>query len=78
MSRQRKERKSDPAMLAARMDKAHAEGKPLELEYDEVTGVIDCALERGDENTTKGVSAVQKLIAKINATPALPPAKPAT
>lgn len=75
--RERKRSQSDPKMLAARMDRAHAEGKPLELDYDEVTGVIDCALERGQENTEKGVSALQKLIAKINATPALP-AKPAT
>lgn len=75
MSMERKRSQSDPAMLAARLERAKAEGKPVELDYDEVTGVIDCSLERGQASTEKDVGALRKLIAKINATPALP--KPA-
>lgn len=75
MSRERKRSQSDPTMLAARLERAKAEGKPVDLDYDEVTGVIDCALERGQKSTEKDVGALRRLTAKINATPTLP--KPA-
>lgn len=65
--RKRTPRDSSPKMLAIRMEQAHADGREMDLDYDEVTGVIDCALERQRAKQDEGISAVRALIDRLNA-----------
>jgi hypothetical protein len=68
--RKREKKVSDPKMLAARMDKAHAEGAVMDLDYEEVTGVIDVALERSNARTDAAISTVRGMIAGLRPRPA--------
>lgn len=71
MSERKREKKvSDPKMLAARMDKAHDEGVCMDLDYEEVTGVIDVALERSRARTDEAISTARHLIASLKPRPA--------
>lgn len=58
--------RTSPKMLAARMERAKAEGKPMDLDYDEVTGVIDVALEKSREITDAGIAKAREAIQKLD------------
>lgn len=66
--RKRDPKRSTPRMLAVRMDEAKAEGRPMAMEYDEVTGVINVALARARANTDAAIDKVNDVIARLNAT----------
>lgn len=63
--RKRTAKDSSPRMLRVRMEEAHANGVPMDLDYDEVTGVIDTALERAREGRDASVEKVRELVRKL-------------
>lgn len=73
--RKRDPKQSTPGMLRVRMRAAHEQGKKMDIDPDEVTGVIDVANQIAAEATQKGTQAVKDLIAKLNSS--VPPPKPA-
>lgn len=76
--RPRRERKvSDPKILRARIEAAHAAGHPVEIAADEVTGVIDVASEIARERVDTATQSVRRFIDKIRTPPGgnlVPPA----
>lgn len=58
---------SSPHMIAVRMDQARADNKPMDIDEDEVTGVIDVALERARAVTDAGIATVREAIRKLDA-----------
>lgn len=64
--RKRAPKQSNPQMLAVRMDKAKAEHRPMDMEYDEVTGVIDVALERAKAAREAGIQSVREFTRSLN------------
>lgn len=65
-TRKRDPKRSNPQMLAIRMDAAKAEHKPMDMEYDEVTGVIDVALERARAVREAGIRSVREFADTLN------------
>lgn len=65
-NRKRERKTSDPVLLAARMERAHAEGVPMDLDYDEVTGVIDVALQRARAGREASIEKVRELVRKLD------------
>lgn len=53
--------------ITQRMEKAHAEGKPMDLDYEEVTGVIDVALQRSRDCVKAGEERIKGAIARLDA-----------
>lgn len=74
MTRKREKKDSDPSELARRMEKAHAEGKPLELDYDECTGVLDVALGKMRSTTDASIRQAREAIAQLAPPPPKVPA----
>lgn len=68
--RPRRERKvSDPKMLRARLEADHAAGRPMDIDDDEVTGVIDVATEIARERVDHATSSVREMIHRKFRTP---------
>jgi len=56
-----KKRSSRPSQeVADRVIEAHAQGAPLDLEYDEVTGLLDVVLARAKQVTDDSVRKVHE------------------
>lgn len=70
-------KQSTPRMLAARMQRAHEDKVPMDLDYEEVTGVIDVALEKSRAITNAGVEKVRELCRKLDSSMPPPKADPA-
>jgi hypothetical protein len=69
MARDRERKSSDPKMLAAKLEKAKAEGTPIDLVYEDVTGVLDVTLQRAQACADEGVAQVRKLVKKMDSIP---------
>lgn len=69
-------KQSTPGMLRARMREAHAAGKPMDLDYEEVTGVIEVVNAIGKETVEKGRAAVDALIRRLDSDMPPPKAEP--
>lgn len=64
--RQKRTSPSTPQLLKARIEKAHAEGKPIEMADDEVTGVIDIALQKVRVTADVGAQKMRELARAID------------
>ena len=60
-------KKSDPKVLAARLDRAQRTGEPVEIDDDEVTQVVDLVLARGRKATDAGVAKARECIQRLSA-----------
>ena len=59
-------KKSDPKVLAARLDRAQRTGEPVEIDDDEVTQVVDLVLARGRKATDAGVAKARECIQRLS------------
>lgn len=71
MSEARKKRttSSSPDALRVRMEKAHAEGRPVEIGEDEVTSVIDLALQKVRETGEAGAQRIRDVAQRLDTIP---------
>ncbi len=66
---------SAPDALRQRMHAAYESGKPMHVEPDEVTGVLDIALGQMRETADKGIERVRELVRRLDSSSPPPPPK---
>lgn len=58
-------RSSDPKVLAARLERARSTGEPMDLDYEDCTGVIDLALGKARESRDEAISKARALVRNL-------------